>query len=171
MPLPLCPLYLPFQTIFADGRHENTAKGVVSIAMCLSSNWSAEKPVVVEVNAMSCYPKISKAERVGRWLGRAYRGLIRQEQHLRSWLVGRGVPAPGAKVLAWSLRMLVLVSLLCMSLTLTALVAGLILIGRSVARSDLSYRTPDVEWRDGHSGFGLYTRDEFRIDPHVFDDD
>lgn len=119
---------------------------------------------------MSRYPKISKAERVGRWLGRAYRGLMRQEQHLRSWLVGRGVPAAGAKVLAWSIRMLVLVSLLFMSLTLTAIVAGLILIGRGVARSDLSYRTPEVEWRNGPSGYGMYTDDGYRIDPHVHED-
>lgn len=119
---------------------------------------------------MSRYPKISKAERVGRWLGRAYRGLIRQEQHLRSWLVGRGVPAPGAKVLAWSLRMLVLVSLLCMSLTLTAIVAGLILIGRGVARSDLSWDKDHPTWRYGISGFGLYDKYDVRIDPHDTDE-
>lgn len=60
---------------------------MVYIVIRPSSNWSAEKPVVVEVNAMSGHPKNSKAERVGRWLGRAYRGLLRQEQRLRLWLV------------------------------------------------------------------------------------
>ena len=120
---------------------------------------------------MSRYPKISKAERVGRWLGRVYRGLMRQEHRLRLWLIGLGLPATGAKVFAWSVRMLIVVSLLCFSITLTALFVGLVLIGRGVARSDLSYRTPDLEWRDGCSGFGLYTRDGCRIDPYVSEDD
>lgn len=120
---------------------------------------------------MSGHLRKSKAERVGRWLGRGYRGLMRQEQRLRLWLVGLGVPATGAKVFAWCLRLSVIVLLLSVSIVLAMIVFGLWVIGRGVARSDLSYRTPEVEWRNGHSGFGLYTRDEFRIDPHVFEDD
>ncbi|WP_338523984.1 DUF3742 family protein [Pseudomonas batumici] len=119
---------------------------------------------------MTCYPKISKAERVGRWLGRAYRGLARQEQHLRLWLVAGGLPELGAKVIAWFMGLSVLVLLLSFSILLAGLVAGLFLIGRGVARSDLSYRTPDVEWRDGPSGYGMYTDDGYRIDPHVHED-
>ncbi|AZE54499.1 hypothetical protein C4K03_2344 [Pseudomonas synxantha] len=120
---------------------------------------------------MRGHPKNSKAERVGRWLGRAYRGLMRQEQRLRLWQVKLGVPATGARVFAWGLRFSVIVLLLSFSLVLAMIVFGLWVIGRGVARSDLSYRTPEVEWRDGYSGFGLYTRDGFRIDPYVSEDD
>ncbi|MCF5656241.1 DUF3742 family protein [Pseudomonas poae] len=137
---------------------------------CPSSNWSAEKLVVVEVNAMSGPLRKSKAERVGRWLARAYRGLLRQEQRLRLWLVEFGVPATGARVFAWCLRFSVIVLLLSFSIVLAMIVLGLWLIGRGVARSDLSYRTPDVEWRDGPSGYGMYTDDGYRIDPHVHED-
>ncbi|AZF53180.1 hypothetical protein C4J85_2695 [Pseudomonas sp. R4-34-07] len=120
---------------------------------------------------MSGHPKNSKAERVGRWLGRAYVGLLRQEQRLRLWLIGLGIPAPGARAFAWCLRLSAIVLLLSFSLVLAMIVFSLWLVGRGVARSDLSYRTPDVEWRDGHSGFGLYTRDGFRIDPYVSEED
>lgn len=143
---------------------------MVSIVVRPSSNWSAEKPVVVKVNAMSGYAKNSKAERAGRWLGRAYRGLMRQEQRLRLWLVGLGVPAKGAKVFAWCLRLSVIVLLLSFSVVLAMIALGLWLIGRGVDRSDLSYRAPDVEWRDGPSGYGMYTDDGYRIDPHVHED-
>lgn len=120
---------------------------------------------------MSGHPKNTKAECVGRWLGRAYRSLMQQEQRLRLWLVGLGVPAKGARIVAWCLRLSALALLLSFSILLAMICIGLWLIGRGIARSDLSYRTPDVEWRNGQSGFGLYTRDEFRIDPHVFEDD
>ncbi|WP_248747354.1 DUF3742 family protein [Pseudomonas sp. MWU12-2037] len=105
---------------------------------------------------MTCYPKISKAERVGRWLGRAYRGLIRQEQHLRLWLVAGGLPVLGAKAIAWFIRLSVLVLLLSFSILLAGLVTGLFLIGRGVARSDFSYRMRDKEWRHGDEGYGFY---------------
>lgn len=107
---------------------------------------------------MSRYPTTSKAERVGRWLGRAYRGLMRQEHHLRRWLIGLGVPATGAKVFAWSVRMLIVVSLLCVSITLTALFVGLVLIGRGVARSDLSFGAREAGWRYGDEGYGFYEK-------------
>ncbi|MPN10034.1 hypothetical protein SDC9_157327 [bioreactor metagenome] len=36
--------------------------------------------------------------------------------------------------------------------------------------SDLGDELPEPEWRNGPTGFGLYTYDGFRIDPHVEDD-
>lgn len=139
---------------------------MVSIVIRPSSNWSAEKPVVVEVNAMRGHPKNNKAERAGRWLGRAYRGLMRQEQRLRLWLVELGVPATGARVFAWCLRFSVIVLLLSFSIVLTAIFCGLWLIGRGVARSDLSWDKDHPTWRYGLSGFGLYDKYDTRIDPH-----
>lgn len=36
--------------------------------------------------------------------------------------------------------------------------------------TDLGEELPEPEWRNGPAGFGLYTYDGFRIDPHVEDD-
>ncbi|WP_397458514.1 DUF3742 family protein [Pseudomonas asplenii] len=121
---------------------------------------------------MTCYPKTSKAERVGHWLGKAYRALLRHEWRMRLWLVVHGLPATAAAVIAWSIRLIFLALLVSFSLLLLAvLVVMLFLIGRGVALSDLSYPVPETQWRDGHSGYGLYSRDGYRIDPHVFEDD
>lgn len=105
---------------------------------------------------MSGHPKNSKAQRVGRFLGRAYRSLLRQECHLKLWLLRHGVPAKGAKVCAWAIRMLVLVMLLGISITLAAFVVVLFMIARGVGRSDLSYRLREAEWRYGDEGYGYY---------------
>lgn len=115
---------------------------------------------------MSGHPKNSKAERAGRWLGRAYRGLMRQELRLRLWLVELGVPATGARVFAWGLRFSVIVLLLSFSIVLTVIFCGLWLIGRGVARSDLSWDKDHPTWRYGLSGFGLYDKYDTRIDTH-----
>lgn len=144
---------------------------MVSIVIPPSSNWSAEKPVVVEVNAMRGHPKNSKAEHAGRWLGRAYRGLMRQEQRLRLWLVGLGVPATGARVFAWCLRLSVIVLLLSFSIVLAMIVFGLWVIGRGVARSDLSYPASRAEWRYGDEGYGFYEKGVRTDFNRLFDDD
>lgn len=107
---------------------------------------------------MSGHPKNTKAERVGRWLGRAYRSLMHQEQRLRLWLVGLGIPATGARIFAWCLRVSVIVLLLSFSLLLAMVVFGLWLIGRGVARGDFSYRASEAEWRYGDEGFGFYEK-------------
>lgn len=120
---------------------------------------------------MGDHSKISNAERAGRWLGGAYRGLKVQEQRLRLWLVGLGVPLTGARLLSWCLWLCVLALLLSISIVLAMIICVLWLTGRGIARSDLTYRIPDAEWRNGCSGYGLYTHDELRIDPHVFEDD
>lgn len=115
---------------------------------------------------MSGHPRNSKAERIGRWLGRTYRDLMRQEQRLRLWLVGLGIPAAGARVFAWCLRLSVTVLLLSFSIVLTVIFCALWLIGRGVARSDLSWDKDHPAWRYGLSGFGLYDKYDMRIDPH-----
>lgn len=113
----------------------------------------------------------SKAERVGRWLGRAYRGLMRQEQRLRLWLIELGVPATGAMVFAWCLRLSVIVLLLSFSIVLAMIVLGLWLISWGVARSDLSYPTPRAEWRYGDEGYGFYEKGVRTDFNRLFDDD
>lgn len=107
---------------------------------------------------MGDHSKISSAERAGRWLGRAYRSLMQQEQRLRLWLVRFGIHAKGARIIAWCLRLSALVLLLSFSIVLAMICIGLWLIGRGVARSDFSYQASEAEWRYGDEGFGFYEK-------------
>jgi hypothetical protein len=52
-------------------------------------------------------------------------------------------------------------------LVLFALIAAY--VGRRVEWESDDH--PQPEWRSGSAGHGLYTYDEHRIDPHVYDDD
>ena len=52
-----------------------------------------------------------------------------------------------------------------------ALVMVCVMVVAWMARNtDLGEELPEPEWRNGPAGFGLYTYDGFRIDPHVEDD-
>lgn len=57
---------------------------------------------------MSKEPRISNAERLGRWAGRFWRGYVRQERRAAGWLVARGLPVGGAKALLWSVKLILL---------------------------------------------------------------
>ncbi|VFR31992.1 hypothetical protein ANK1_4052 [plant metagenome] len=57
---------------------------------------------------MSTKNRISNAERLGRWLGGLWRGYVRRERRTAGWLVARGVPAGGATVLLWIVKLAVL---------------------------------------------------------------
>ena len=52
---------------------------------------------------MNATPRTTKAERAGRWLGRAWRGLARREARAIQWLARKGLPAGGARLLFLSL--------------------------------------------------------------------
>lgn len=120
----------------------------------------------VEVISMSRYSRVSNAQRVGLWLGRAYRGLVCQEQRIRVRLIGLGMPAAGAKGISFCLRLSALVLVFSVSALLALIVCGLWLIGRGFARSDLTWDNDHPTWRYGLFGFGLYDKCDMRIDPH-----
>ena len=56
---------------------------------------------------MNATPRTTKAERAGRWLGRAWRGLARQEARAIQWLAGKGLPAGVARLLFWIVKLVV----------------------------------------------------------------
>ncbi|MBO2859769.1 DUF3742 family protein [Pseudomonas aeruginosa] len=119
---------------------------------------------------MNTTTRISTAERLGRDLGRAWRAYARGERRLSSWLASKGMPLAGAIALLWVVKLVVLGVLLYTTswlalLLVLAMVAAW--IARSAGRDD---DPPEPEWRNGPAGFGLYTYDGFRIDPHVEDD-
>ena len=113
--------------------------------------------------------QISFAERFGQMLGRMWRGYLRQEQRVNGWLVEHGVPAGGATALLWAVKLVVLGVLLYVAFWLALLLVFAIVAASAARNSD--WETPEPEWTNGTAGFGLYTHDGHRIDPHVSDDD
>ncbi|MDU7587944.1 MAG: DUF3742 family protein [Acidovorax sp.] len=113
---------------------------------------------------MNTTPRISTAERLGRSVGRGWRAYARGERRLSCWLVLQGLPARVAQVLLSAIKLSVLGVLLYFAFWLALLVVFLVFVAHGYDTDDLA--TPEPEWRDGHVGFGLYTVDEHRIDPH-----
>jgi len=119
---------------------------------------------------MNTARRISTAERFGRWLGRGWRGYVRGERRVSAWLVGKDVPVGVAATLVWVVKLAVLGVLLHVTFWI-ALLLIFAIAGAWAARNTDWDDTPEPEWKNGMAGFGLYTYDGFRIDPHVSDDD
>jgi len=119
---------------------------------------------------MNITTRIHKAERVGRWLSRGWRGYVRGERQVTGWLTYKGFPVTAASVLLWTGKLILLVLLFYAAFWLTLLLV-FAMAAAWVVSNAYSDETSEPEWRNGPAGFGLYTSDEFRIDPHVYDDD
>ena len=57
---------------------------------------------------MNTTTRISTAERLGRSIGRGWRGYLRREQRVARWLVTLGVPVGGAAAVLWIVKLAVL---------------------------------------------------------------
>ncbi|MGQ0697480.1 MAG: DUF3742 family protein [Panacagrimonas sp.] len=113
----------------------------------------------------------SNAERMGRRLGLMWRGYLCREQHVAGWLVARGVPAGAAAAVLWIVKLAVLGVLLYAAFWLALLLAFAVTAAWLAQHDDTDQEEPHPEWREGPNGFGLYDKSDWRIDPHVTDDD
>ena len=111
------------------------------------------------------------SHRLGRGAGRAWRGYLRREQRVAGWLVTRGVPAGAATAVLWIVKLAVLGALLYSAFWLALLLAFAVTAAWLVPHDDSDQEEPQPEWREGPNGFGLYDKSDWRIDPHVTDDD
>src|SRR5690606_37156214 len=109
-------------------------------------------------------------ERAGRWLGRAWRGFVRQEGHAIRWLASQGLPAGVARLLLWIAKLTVLGVMLYAVFWVALLLIFALAVAWLARHADWDSDNPDPEWRNGPAGFGFYTYDGHRIDPHVQDD-
>lgn len=119
---------------------------------------------------MNTTTRISTAERLGRTLGRGWPAYVRGERRASSWLVSKGMPAAGATALVWVIKLVALGVLLYTTFWLAMLLVCVMIVAWMARNADLGEELPEPEWRNGPAGFGLYTYDGFRIDPHVEDD-
>jgi fatty acid desaturase len=111
------------------------------------------------------------SHRLGRGAGRVWRGYLRREQRVAGWLVTRGVPAGAATAVLWIAKLAVLGMLLYTVSWLVLLLAFAVVATWLVQHDDPDQEEPQPEWREGPNGFGLYDKSDWRIDPHVTDDD
>jgi len=107
--------------------------------------------------------RTTTAERTGRWLGRAWQGIVRQEARTIQWLAGKGLPAGVARLLLWIVKLAVFAVLLYVTFWLALLLAFAIVTAWLVRNSELDDEK-QPELRDGHSGIGWYNKDDLRID-------
>ena len=115
--------------------------------------------------------RITTAERAGRWLGLAWRGCVRQEARAIRWLASKGLPTGLGRLLFWIVKIVVIGVLLYAAFWLALLLAFAVVAAWLARNTDGESDYPEPEWRTGPAGYGLYTYDGHRIDPHVHDDD
>ena len=108
--------------------------------------------------------------RLGRRAGRAWRGYLRREQRVAGWLVARGVPAGAATAVLWIVKLALLGTLFYSAFWLALLLAFAVAAAWLVQHDDADQEEPQPEWREGPNGFGFYDKSDWRIDPHVTDD-
>lgn len=105
--------------------------------------------------------RISIAERIGRWLGRGWRGYARREGQVVGWLMMRGVPGGLVRGALWLVKLAVIAMILYGGFWLAAVCLGV--AGAAWVARNLDLEEPETEWRLGPSGYGLY-RGDTRID-------
>lgn len=115
----------------------------------------------------SAYTKETFSRRMGRWAGRAWRSWMRYENRVLARLAQSGMSRRVAVGLLWVAKLLVVgilvYTMFWVALLLLAVVSYLFYLVQGYGESD---EADGTEWRYGPEGYGLYTSDDFRIDPH-----
>ncbi|GAJ29297.1 DUF3742 family protein [Acidomonas methanolica] len=112
----------------------------------------------------------SFAERAGGFLGRLWRTYRCSERRSANWLVARGLPDPAVVVVLWGIRLGVAVVLFHTMSWLALLVTIGVIVMWFGHEGALAEDGQSPEWKDGHDGFGLYDKSEWRIDIDNSDD-
>lgn len=120
---------------------------------------------------MTIHTPGSSGTRVGAWLGRVWLRYVRQEAHIARWMIGRGVSPLVTKAVLWTLKLVVFAALLYATFWLALLLLLVATVAWSARNLDSGSPSPQEEWRNGISGFGLYNQDGYRIDPHDIHDE
>lgn len=78
----------------------------------------------------------SKARYVGQRLGRAWRGLVRQETRVTHWIVGHGMPWYIATSIVWIVKLAVLAILLYAAVWIAVVLAMVLIAAAGVRHAD-----------------------------------
>ncbi|WP_110972524.1 DUF3742 family protein [Pseudomonas huaxiensis] len=112
----------------------------------------------------------TRAERLGRWLGKKWRCQQRREGLVAAVLQERGVPIQITTVLIWILKLSVLGGVAYSFFWIAFILAIVMLFGWGMMKANVDDFDDQPEWRDGSSGYGLY-RGGNRVDVGISDDD
>lgn len=106
------------------------------------------------------------AERLGRTLGRAWRGCARLDRRAHGWLRAQGLAPAAARAVSLVVKFAALAVLLYSAFWLAMLLAVLFVAAWSLRESPYGddAHEDQPEWREGHGGFGLYDKNEWRHD-------
>ncbi|MBN0401372.1 DUF3742 family protein, partial [Pseudomonas aeruginosa] len=77
----------------------------------------------------------------------------------------------GAAMGLWVVKLVALGVLLYTASWLALLLVAAVVAAWVARNAGLDDDPTEPEWRNGPAGFGLYTYDGFRIDPHIEDDE
>lgn len=111
-------------------------------------------------------------ERAGRTLGRLWHGYARLDRRATNGLIATGWARGTAKVVLLAAKLAVVGVLLYVAFWLALLLLFAIAAAWMVRNDDGSYDDEHrPEWRNGPAGYGLYSYDGFRLDPHDPDDE
>ncbi|MFG6892049.1 DUF3742 family protein [Burkholderia pseudomallei] len=121
---------------------------------------------------MTTTSRPSWAHRFGEWAGHTWRWLARQDRRALGWLTKRGLSSGAAKAVSWAVKLLVLSVVLYAAFWLVLVfVLGLAAAWVAQNKDWDAARSNEAEWRHGPAGYGLYTNDDYRIDPHDPEDE
>ncbi|WP_413732593.1 DUF3742 family protein [Sodalis sp. RH20] len=105
--------------------------------------------------------------RLGRSMGRTWRGYVSRERHVADWIISRGVPAVGASVLIWLIK-LVLLGLLLYAAFWLALLLVFAVAAAWVAEHSMGQDESDFLGRKAEE---LDHRDSLSYNPYNYNDD
>lgn len=104
------------------------------------------------------------AHRAGQAAGRGWRWYVHREQQLIRTLIAHGISARAARTALWVIKVAVLGLLLYLAFWLAVLLAFAVVPAWIAKNSDVTNEGESTEWREGHSGYGLYDKNEWRRD-------
>lgn len=112
---------------------------------------------------MQATPTIKFTEHVGRWLRRAWAGVAYCETRVTHWLGAYGISFPVSKLLLLSVKAILVTVLLYVGFWVVLLL-GFAWAAAWLARNVHLDDEKQPELRDGHSGIGVYDKNDWRID-------
>jgi len=98
--------------------------------------------------------RMTTAARLGRWLGGVWRGWLRAERRVHRWLMAQGLPAGGAAVLIWGIKLATLGVLLYIAVWAALLPVALVVAARMAEQAPqgdddfLGRKTEELDHRE-----------------------
>ncbi|MCC4586537.1 DUF3742 family protein [Xanthomonas sp. NCPPB 1067] len=109
------------------------------------------------------YSKPTLSRRAGRAARRVWRWLVQRDSQFNEWVAAFVPSRETALLVSWCVKFVILGLAIYVAFGVALLIATSLALIWVVSKSELE--TPSKpEWRDGHSGYGFYDKNEWRHD-------